>query len=370
MVRIARARDRILSQLTVGDAKMTTDNPQVPWTDEQWARVNQVIQEEASRARVAATFLPLIGPLPGDTDFVRSNVITYVEPPNLLAAAQAEIANAIAAYNAATAAADIAAAVAAQQRIANAQGIAGSRRIRIDDKSTIQLATLQVMVPVRGAQMVDPEMTSVLALFRRAANVLARLEDAVVFRGLVQDPSFPGRVTPPIAVGPAPPQRVWEITGGQVLDGLWNNAAPFPQQWIQVGPVPIPQRGGALVRAVSEAVSRLEANGHFGPFVAVLGQGLFLIAQTPDPGSLVLPQDRIVPFLGGGSLLRSSTLDAFLGFSGVVAALGGAPVELVVATDLCTQFLQLSPEPVFIFRVCEKMTVRIKEPEAIMQLWM
>ena len=54
---------------------MTTDNPQVPWTDEQWARVNQVIQEEASRARVAATFLPLIGPLPGDTDFVRSNVI-------------------------------------------------------------------------------------------------------------------------------------------------------------------------------------------------------------------------------------------------------------------------------------------------------
>jgi len=44
--------------------------------------------------------------------------------------------------------------------------------------------------------MVDPEMTSVLALFRRAANVLARLEDAVVFRGLVQDPAFPGRVTP------------------------------------------------------------------------------------------------------------------------------------------------------------------------------
>ena len=61
----------------MGDAEMTTDNPQVPWTDEQWARVNQVIQEEASRARVAATFLPLIGPLPGDTDFVRRERITY-----------------------------------------------------------------------------------------------------------------------------------------------------------------------------------------------------------------------------------------------------------------------------------------------------
>ena len=64
---------------------MTTDNPQVPWTDEQWARVNKVVQEEASRARIAATFLPLLGPLPGDTDFVRQEVIQYTpesSPPS------------------------------------------------------------------------------------------------------------------------------------------------------------------------------------------------------------------------------------------------------------------------------------------------
>ena len=123
---------------------MTTDNPQVPWTDEQWARVNKVVQEEASRARIAATFLPLLGPLPGDTDFVRQELIQFSLPAR--------------AYTS------------------------------IQDRPVIQLATLQVRVPVRGAQMADPEMTSVLALFRRAANVLARLEDAVVFRGLVPDP--------------------------------------------------------------------------------------------------------------------------------------------------------------------------------------
>ena len=129
---------------------MTTDNPQVPWTDEQWARVNKVVQEEASRARMAATFLPLLGPLPGDTDFVRQELIQYqfAPPPNM--------------------------------------------PLGIQDRPVIQLATLQVRVPVRGAQMADPEMTSVLALFRRAANVLARLEDAVVFRGLVPDPLIPG----------------------------------------------------------------------------------------------------------------------------------------------------------------------------------
>src|SRR4029453_891798 len=125
-----------------GASEMTTDNPQVPWTDEQWARVNKVVQEEASRARIAATFLPLLGPLPGDTDFVRQELVQVAPLP-----------------------------------------------LRIQDRPVIQLATLQVRVSVRGAQMADPEMTSVLSLFRRAANVLARLEDAVVFRGFVPDPA-------------------------------------------------------------------------------------------------------------------------------------------------------------------------------------
>ena len=60
---------------------MTTNYPQVPWTDEQWALVTQTVQKEASRARVAATFLPLFGPLPPDTDFVRADKLKYKESP-------------------------------------------------------------------------------------------------------------------------------------------------------------------------------------------------------------------------------------------------------------------------------------------------
>jgi len=97
----------------------------------------------------------------------------------------------------------------------------------------------------------------------------------------------------------------------------------------------------------------------------VLDQKFFLIAQTPDEDSLVLPQDRIIPFLGGGSLLRSSTLPEN---RGVVVALGGAAVELVVATDMSVQFLQVTTDPMFVFRVFEKMALRIKEREAIMAL--
>jgi uncharacterized linocin/CFP29 family protein len=297
---------------------MTTDNPQVAWTDEQWARVNQVVQEEASRARVAATFLPLIGPLPGDTDFVRRERLTY------------------------------------------------PARIVIDDRRIWQLATLQVMVRVRGAQMADPDMASVLAMFRRAANVLARLEDAVVFRGLVPGPP----VTPVVPAGGAPSPVIWQITGGEAMNGLWRSPWLLPAaRRVQEALLPVPGRDTRLVSGIAEAIGRLEATGHFGPFAVVLDQQLFLVAQTPSP-SLVLPQDRITPFLGGGPLLRSSTLNAGIAWNGVVVALGGAPVELVVATDVCVQFLQLTAVPEYLFRVCEKMVLRIKEPEAIIQLEM
>jgi uncharacterized linocin/CFP29 family protein len=308
---------------------MTTDNPQVPWTDEQWARVNKVVQEEASRARTAATFLPLVGPLPGDTDFVRREDIQFQAAP-------------------------------APFPPPFPQPI----RLGILDRPVIQLATLQVRVPVRGAQMADPEMTSVLTLFQRAANVLARLEDAVVFRGLLQVPGQ-NRFVPPINVGPPLPQSVWEITGGEVSRGLLTNQPLAPQ--VNIAGPPGAPGDTRLVRGIAQAIGLLEAQGHFGPFAVVLDEALFLVAQTPTP-NLVLPQDRIVPFLGGGPLLRSSTLNLPGVPTGVVVALGGAPVELVIATDVCVQFLQVTAEPNFVFRVCEKMALRIKEPDAIIRL--
>jgi hypothetical protein len=44
------------------------------------------------------------------------------------------------------------------------------------------------------------------------------------------------------------------------------------------------------------------------------------------------------------------------------------PVELVVATDLSLQFLQVSAEPAFIFRVFERIVLRIKDTGAIIAL--
>jgi uncharacterized linocin/CFP29 family protein len=278
---------------------MTESNSQVPWSDEQWDLVKRAIQEEANRTRVAATFLPLFGPLPASADFVRKEEIKIGD------------------------------------------------QISIADTDTIKLPTLQVKVHLRGAQMADPELTSALAMFRRAANLLARLEDALIFNGQPAESEAPG----------GGPRKIWEVRGGQKSRGLLADGPPS---------VETAATGESLVAAVSKAIGELEANGHFGPFAVALGQGLFLAAQTPNDKSLVLPQDRIIPFLGGGgSLVRSSTLPPD---KGVVVALGGAPVELVIATDVSLNFLQVAPDPMFVFRVYEKMVLRIKESDAIIAL--
>jgi uncharacterized linocin/CFP29 family protein len=309
---------------------MIAKDLQVPWTEEQWARVNQVIQEEVTRARVAATFLPLYGPLPADADFIRQGLLTY--PPLPLADFRQQ-----------------------------------PNRIAINDRATIQLATLQVKVYVRSAQMADPEMMSVLTLFRRAANVLARLEDAVVFRGLIAN-LLPGPIFTPPSAAVAGLPRIWEITGGQVSPGLMTLVAGGQTPIFVPGllPPPAPPGPEPLVSRVSRAILRLENAGHFGPFALVLGHNYFERVQTPGAAGWVLPQDQITPFLAGGPLLRSSVLNPT---SGVVVALGGAPVELIVAADVSLQFLEITNAPAFLFRVREKIALRIKEVQAIVTLY-
>ena len=157
---------------------MTDSNPQVPWTEEQWARANRVIQEEAQpRARG--------GDIP-------------------------------AAYRSAPAGRRLRQGRGDQGRIRDGRrDRSGKSRITIEDTTTIKLATLQVKVFLRGAQMADPDMKSALQLFRRAANVLAPKEDAVVFQRSTGPDTGPDAATPDV---PA----VCEILGGEPRSGLFD----------------------------------------------------------------------------------------------------------------------------------------------------
>jgi uncharacterized linocin/CFP29 family protein len=282
-------------------------NGQVLWTDDQWNRIRRVVLEEARGARVAGNFLPLYGPLEPDASYVsREELKDPVFPGD---------------------------------QINTVPGLT------VDDTKTLRLSTIEVKVFLRSEQVADPDLKSALIAFRRAANVLAHLEDEIIFRGQVGPGQGPGGTTNSTASG-------GHVVGGQTNRGLWCDGKPLTEA---------PASGYELVRHVSRAVGILESKYHLGPFACVLGRDYFEAVQTPNE-SLVLPQDRILPFLGGGPLVRSSALPDT---SGLVVALGGAPIDLVVATDISAEFLQITSEAWSVFRVYEKIVLRINQETAI-----
>lgn len=272
----------------------------IQWTDQQWCRVLQAVQDEANKARVGAQFLPVSGPLPPDTTTIPAQQISF----------------------------DL-----------------GTKKLQIDDFETLPLVTLAVNVELTSAQASQPDLGAALAMFRRAANMIARAEDAVVFEGQPAAGQFRPRVR---ALVPGV-----SISGGKELKGL-----------LQVGETLAQAKALApfaeLLETLSAAIGQLEANGHVGPYALVLGNESFTRAQTPI-GGLVLPSDQMKPLLAG-PLLRSSMLepDKF-----VLVSTGGDPVEIVVASDISVRFLQMTPEGRYIFRASERFALRIKDVEAV-----
>jgi uncharacterized linocin/CFP29 family protein len=309
---------------------MADSNMQLNWTDDQWNRVREVVYEEARKARVAGNFLPLYGPLEPDATYVSKDELRYEDAPE-------------------------------SNKL---------RRILVNDKETQPLLTLEVLVYLRSAQVADPELTSAISAFRRAANVLARLEDTVIFYGKPDDGDLEEAYKKGMDMGGTPQTMaadqlsrlppIWRVTGADETYGLAEVAADLIDK---VSPrTAVGNPGGALVTDVVSAISQLEQDGYFGPFACVLGHKKFLVAQSADDGRLILPQDRILPFLGGGPLLRTSTLEDS---AGLVIASGGAPIDFVVATDISVRFLQVTLEPRFVFRVYEKIALRVKQPAVV-----
>jgi len=294
---------------------MSSNDTQLAWTEDQWNTVRRAVLETARKARVASSFLPLVGPLPASTTTVPALEMAEddIEGP--------------------------------------ARGEA-PQRLAIDESKVLRLATIATDVYLKTSEAGDPELAAALAMFCRAADVVARAEDSLIFNGMTDAGELRGAEG---GTGVRPP--IYTLHGGTPSEGL--SGAAGPSAGVSAGGEP----GERIVRAVVQAIQKLEDNGHYGPFACVLGNGFFLDANTPSH-SLVLPSDRITPFLNG-PLLRSSTLAPA---SGLVFALAGDPVDLVVATDITVKFLQLSVEPRYVFRVYERIAVRIKQPGAICRL--
>jgi uncharacterized linocin/CFP29 family protein len=316
---------------------MPDDGHHLPWTEEQWASMQTVVQEAARKARVASSFLPLVGPLPaGQASVPRlwMDVQTFGSiaggPPLHVLSGEA------------------------------------SERLQVEDGETLKLTTISCNVYLTTQQAEDPDLASARQMLGRAAVVIGRLEDAIVFNGQTAPDQAPPRG--------APQPLIYQVRGGNKNPGLLTYPDPNDQTtWTQTpihwdpnypGPASCGGYSESLVAGIVEVIEALEGEGQFGPFACVLGDDLYQAANTPSQGSLVLPGDRILPFLGG-PLLRSSAVPKD---EGVVVALAGSPIDLVVASDVHVSYLQRSVEPRYILRVSERFVLRMKQAEAIRRL--
>jgi uncharacterized linocin/CFP29 family protein len=288
---------------------MPDDVARLPWTEEQWTSMQRVVQEAAGKARVASSFLPLVGPLaPGQASVP---ALSLKEPDE--------------------------------------ESREGSRRLEIDDSATLPLITVSSHVYLTTQQVEDPELASAKQMLGRAAGVIGRLEDAIVFRGVESGKALPVKL-------PA----IYEVSARQGYPGLFSKGG-LTKDFVKKVVGETQGYGTDLVHQVNDAILTLEAEGHFGPFVCVLGHTLFADANASFLDSLVTPRDRIMPSLEGGPLLRSSVVEPS---EGIVISLAGAPIDLVVASDVHVKFLQVTLEPRYVLRVSERFVLRIKQPEA------
>ncbi len=270
------------------------------WTAQQWHTVQQAIYEEARKARVAARFLPLYGPIPADAETVPAEVL--------------------------------------KQGTSSGAAIP---RLHVEDSDVLHLATIAVNVSLNSQQVAQPDLSAALSMFRRAANIIARMEDALIFMG--SDAWKPD------------PAGIYRLTGGPVPPGLYQQGTKVSRSLTT---------GQELLAAVAEGIADLEGKGYGAPYALALSSGLFVISETPSASSLVLPSDRIRPLIEG-PLVRTGTLPTD---TGVLLSLAGKPVEIVVASEIAATFLQVSEEPRWVYRVSERFVLRIKESASIVVL--
>ena len=298
---------------------MEQGNYPIQWTEDQWNLVQQTVREEARKVRVAASFLPIHGPLSSETEAVPLQTLNNNDP--LTRQSRGEPAN----------------------------------RLFVDSRSTRPLTTIAVNVYLTTAQASDQNLLAALGMFQRAGLIIARIQDQMVFRGQKT-------TIRPAQFRPMPP--VFTITGGE----RWNGLAEAVRRITPPHVTPITgsrsdKTGNWLVRQVSNMITNLERDGYLAPFALVLGPDLFDLAHSPTD-SLVMPADRIKPLLNG-PLLRSSTL---LDMEAIMVSLAADNVDLVLANDISVKFLQATMETRHVYRVSQRFTLRIKQPQALWAL--
>ena len=267
------------------------------WPQEQWDRLDRAVHDEATRSGVAASLIPLVGPLPGLLT-VPADVIS----PDSLA---------------------------------------------IDEGQTTPLVELDADFALTQQQAdADPASLTAITLAVRATSLIVLAEDLLIFRGDAAADALPRFVG----------------LRGSIGEGLVESA---PDE-VTVAPVePGTTRFGEnTFEGVVEAIARLAARGHAGPYAAALRSEIYADSFAPLRGTLIAPADRIRPLAAQG-FAGSGALPAR---TGLVFSVGGNVIDLVIGVDPLISFTQVDADGLLRLRVFERFALRIKDPTALVRM--
>jgi hypothetical protein len=252
--------------------------------------------------------------------------------------------------------------------------------LSVDESENRTVVEISVQFRVRSTQ-VDNEakLKTAESLTTRAANLLARGEDLIIFQGLaaLQDPLFTSKSIQ--LINPKNPKH-----GANGVDSFIFENNP---QTIEVAPVesnPNPTLsiyGENTYAAVAKAYALLQQS-HYGRQALVLPSTIYADTYASRSTTLDIPAitaDRIKGLIGP-QVYGTSTLPGLSDPSsakkvspspakGVLTAIEGNTVDLVVQmapTVACVTQDQASGD--YIFKVYERFAFRLKDPKAVVEL--
>ena len=310
----------------------------VQWSDEVWKALDQAVVEEMTRTRVGAKFLPLIR-VPRDQRTVEADVV--VVPQTASAAGRAGITF------------DPAISVDESQTIRIQEYWIAFRlsaaQVEAEERELMQSNNQKGNIPPTGPAANDHAGTKVphkagtaVSLATRAANLLARAEDLVLFNGqnaVVNAPWFAWKYVQhsdkeldvdlscgllnilPLQPAASPAENNIMLPVAQVIpvhpSTLGNSGSP-------------PRYAENTINAVSQGISILQGLGHYGSYGLVLHTVPYADIYQALPGTLIEPAEPISGLVKAG-VYGTGALPPF-----VPVTPGPTPGSMVIPSGLPT----------------------------------
>jgi uncharacterized linocin/CFP29 family protein len=285
------------------------------WNDQIWSDIDKAVREEVGRIRVAQKVFP--------TTVVNNVLPVLINTVSSLPEDEAAV-----------------------------------LRTKEDDdfRPFVELSVVFVLTQAQ----VDGEESMGLAkiLARRAASAIAGAEDKILFSA---DPNDMAKI---ISDGPPPFVKETGVTitnKERVPAGFITKAKDL----VVTVDDSNAKRVGNIIGGVASGIAELSKRAQPGPYALFLPPKRF--AQTFSPvasGDLETPGDAIDHVLTGGFHMVNSLSDSV----GILASLGGEPVQIILGIDATTAFTQIDPRGNYHFRTFERIQLVVRDADALQTL--